>query len=395
MSLPGDALLNKDSGKAGRELEGSRMKSRESHRRIRSRLLPLFILCLPLLPFLPHALAQQEGNFGLPPPPPLKLKPKPTPTPRIEDQEIAEGDVISVSTTEVLLPVTVRDLSGRLVTGLTKQDFRIFEDGREQPLTDLELRQVPVDVILMVDASSSVAGNLEDFRRAVEEFAERLAPEDRISLVKFDDRVELLQDWTQSRTQLRRSLRRITPGVFTRFYDALTLAAREQFQNTQRRHAIVVLTDGIDSRRGYASFEMAVSALLQAGVGVYAISNTEIERARKREELDSLLASGTSSVQFNQLRIGDLREGLRVLDMSERNLEQLADVTGGRIFKPLSFSNLESVYRDVAEDLRSQYSIYYSPQNKTRDGRFRRVRVEIRNPQLRAKTRIGYFAPKG
>lgn len=369
------------------------MMSRESYGRVCLRfLLPVAVFLLIML-FLPHVSAQQDGNFGLPPPPPLK--PKPTPTPRIEDQELNEGDTISVSTTEVLLPVTVRDSSGRLVLGLKREDFRIFEDGREQPLTDLELRKVPVDVILMVDASSSVASNLEDFRRAVEEFAESLSPEDRISLVKFDDRVELLQDWTKSRVQLRRSLRRITPGVFTRFYDALMLAAREQFQNGQHRHAVVVLTDGIDSRRGYASLEMAVQALLQAGAGVYAISNTEIERARKRQELDSLLASGTSAVQFNQLRIGDLREGLRVLDISEQNLEQLAEVTGGRVFKPASFANLESVYREVAEDLRSQYSIYYSPQNKARDGRFRRVRVEIRNPQLRAKTRIGYFAPRG
>lgn len=370
-------------------------KSRKSNCSIRACFLLAGIFCLLL--FLPHALAQQDGNFGLPPPPPppLKPKPRPTPTPRIEEMELNAGDTISVSTTEVLLPVTVRDQSGRLATGLKREDFRIFEDGREQPLTDLDLRQVPVDVILMIDASSSVAGNLEDFRRAVEEFADRLSPEDRISLVKFDDRVELLQDWTQSRVQLRRSLRRISPGVFTRFYDALMLAAREQFQTGQRRHAIVVLTDGIDSQRGYASLEMALGALLQSGAGVYAISNTEIERAKKRRELDTLMASGSSSAQFNQLRIGDLREGLRVLDASEQNLERLAELTGGRIFKPASFANLESVYREVAEDLRSQYSIYYSPQNKARDGRFRRVRVEIRNPQLRAKTRIGYFAPRG
>jgi Ca-activated chloride channel family protein len=354
-------------------------------------LLP-FAFCL--LFFLPHASAQQDGGLG-PPPPPPKAKPRPTPTPRIEDLELSEGDTISVSTTEVLLPVTVRDQSGKLVTGLKREDFRIFEDGREQPLTDLELRQVPVDVVLMVDASSSVAGNLEDFRRAVEEFADQLSPEDRISLVKFDDRVELLQDWTRSRVQLRRSLRRISPGVFTRFYDALMLAAREQFGDGQRRHAIVVLTDGIDSRRGYASLEMAMSALLQSGAGVYAISNTQIEREKKRSELDTLLASGSAAVQFNQLRIGDLREGLRVLDASEKGLERLAEVTGGRIFKPESFANLNSVYREVAEDLRSQYSIYYSPQDKARDGRFRRVRVEVRNPQLRAKTRMGYFAPRG
>ena len=86
--------------------------------------------------------------------------------PRQDEQEVDEGDVISVSTDEVLLPVTVRDRLGRLVTTLVRDDFRVFEDGREQPLSDLALRQVPVDVILMVDASSSVANNIEDFQRA-------------------------------------------------------------------------------------------------------------------------------------------------------------------------------------------------------------------------------------
>ena len=87
-----------------------------------------------------------------------------------------------MNTTEILLPVTVRDRSGRLVSNLTRKDFRIFEDGIEQPLSDLSLRQVPVDVALMVDASSSVADNLDDFRNAAEGFAAHLAADDRISL---------------------------------------------------------------------------------------------------------------------------------------------------------------------------------------------------------------------
>jgi len=93
-----------------------------------------------------------------PAPPIPKLKERP-----IED--VNPGEVISVNTTEVLLPVTVRDTNGRLVNNLTKSDFRVFEDQREQPLSDISLRQVPVDAVLMVDASSSVAKNLDDFRR--------------------------------------------------------------------------------------------------------------------------------------------------------------------------------------------------------------------------------------
>lgn len=339
-----------------------------------------------------------------------KTPPKPSPTPnstlqrlgppppapvlqKKSDQEVAPGEVISVQTTEVMLPVTVRDANGRLVSDLTRNDFRVFEDGREQPLSDLALRQVPVDVILMVDASSSVAANIDDFRRAAEQFAAKLDSKDRISLIKFDDRVELLQDWTQSRFQLHRALNRIEPGMFTRFYDALLLAAREQFGQTQSRRAIIVLSDGIDSGRGTTTAEEALQAILNAQVSVYVISNTAISRATKQAQLDALLNS--DSVTFNQVRIEDLREGLRALDESEVNLGQLADATGGRLYKPQSFARLDDAYQEVADELRRQYAIYYTPQNKTRDGSFRRVRVETRDPQYRTSTRIGYYAPRG
>jgi VWFA-related protein len=305
-----------------------------------------------------------------------------------------DDEVVKVSTTEVLLPVTVRDAAGRLVTTLGRGDFQVWENGREQPLSDLRQRRVPVDVMLMVDASSSVTGNLEDFRRAADEFAARLAPDDRVSLLKFDDRVELLQDWTTSRVQLRRSLKRVTPGMFTRFNDALYLAARESFKDARRRHAVVVLTDGIDSGRGHATLEMALGALLTAGASVYCISNTEIERTRKRAELDTLQSSPPSTQRFNELRIGDLRESLRVLDRSERNLANLTAATGGRLFKPHSFAGLESVYAEVAEELSHQYALYYMPLDKTRDGKFRRVQVKTSDPTLRLTARMGYFAPR-
>jgi VWFA-related protein len=308
-------------------------------------------------------------------------------------QDVDEGEVISFRTTEVLLPVTVRDRNGKLMTTLTRSDFHIFEDGKEQPLSDLALRESPVDVVLMVDASSSVARNLDDFRRAALGFAEKLSPQDRISLIKFDDRIELLQDWTHSRLQLRRSLDRVTPGMFTRFNDALMLAAKEQFKGASVRHAVIVLTDGIDSQRGYASIAAALRSLLEAQAIVYVVSNTEIERASKLAELDRLSRESQSVRNFNALRLDDLREGLRVLDESEKQLEQLAIATGGRLYKPLSFDALDSTYAEVADELRHQYTLYYSPIDKARDGRFRRVRVETASSELKVSTRIGYFAP--
>jgi Ca-activated chloride channel family protein len=318
-----------------------------------------------------------------------------TSVPSQGSQEIGDDEVITVTTSEVLLPVTVRDAQGRLVTNLVRENFRVWEDGREQPLSDLRLRRVPVDVLLMIDSSSSVASNLEDFRRAVDEFSSRLAEDDRVALLKFDDRVELLQDWTASRVQLRRALRRITPGTFTHFNDALSLSARELFKDARRRHAVVVLSDGIDNGSIAATGAAALRALLEAGASVYCISNTEIERAEKRAELDKLLDAPPSAVKFNQLHIDDLSEGLRVLDASERNLDALTSATGGRLYKPANFASLDQVYAEVAEELRSQYALYYTPLDKARDGRFRRVEVRATDPAMRISARAGYFAPRG
>ena len=340
-------------------------------------------------------------------------KPKPTPKPRTAleemgapppvptlkkqpEQEINPTDVISVDTTEVMFPVTVRDDSGRLVNDLTRNDFRVFEDNAPQPLSDLALRQVPVDVVLMVDASSSVANNIDDFRRAAEGFAAKLAAEDRISLIKFDDRIELLQDWTKSRFQLKRALNRIEPGMYTRFNDALLLASKDQFgtPSLKSRRAVIVLSDGIDNGQGTTTLEAALQALIKAQVTAYIVSNTEISRAAKRAELDTLLGGTESSVRFNQVNIDRLRLGIQALDKSEENLAQLARATGGRLYKPLTFDALESTYAEVADELRHQYALYFTPLNKLRDGSFRRVRVETANPAYRPFTRVGYFAPK-
>jgi VWFA-related protein len=320
-------------------------------------------------------------------------RPAPSPTPNQAEEEIDPADIISVNTAEVLLPVTVRDASGRLVLNLTRTDFKVFEDGVEQPLSELSLRQVPVDVVLMVDASSSVSENLEDFGQAVQGFASHLDANDRISLIQFDDRVLLLQDWTKSQVQLRRALRRIAPGMFTRFHDAVLLATRDQLPRGNARHAMIVLTDGIDSGRG-STFDSALRSALQTQTTVYVVSNTEIERAKKQEELNSLLTGSSSTVKFNQIRIDDLRMGLAALDASEKNLDELTRATGGRLYKPNSFADLERTYAEVAEELRHQYALYYIPLNKKRDGQFRRVRVQTTDPTHVSSARIGYFAPK-
>jgi Ca-activated chloride channel family protein len=180
--------------------------------------------------------------------------------------------------------------------------------------------------------------------------------------------------------------------MFTRFHDAVVLAAKDQKPRPNARHAIIVLTDGIDNGGG-TSFQVALRAALQSQTAVYVISNTEIERADKQRQLGILMSGSESAVKFNQVQIDSLRMALAALDASERNLKELTDATGGRFYRPKSFQDLEAIYTEVANELRHQYGLYYSPLNKKRDGQFRKVRVETTDPTNIVTSRIGYYAP--
>jgi hypothetical protein len=168
--------------------------------------------------------------------------------------------------------------------------------------------------------------------------------------------------------------------MFTRFHDAVVLASKDQKARSDARRAIIVLTDGIDNGGG-TTFQAAVRGALQSQTTVYVISNTEIERAEKERDLAALLAGSDSSIKFNQLRIQDLRLGLDALAASEKNLQDLTSATGGRLYKPKSFQDLEAIYSEWRTNFNTSTPLLFSS-NKRRDGQFRRVRVEATNPKF-------------
>lgn len=314
-----------------------------------------------------------------------------SPNPGREKPKPAGGEeTISIDTTEVLLPVTVRDSTGAFVPNLKADDFTVFEDGQVQPISSFAFKRMPVHVVLLLDTSSSVTKELEDFKAAAMKFVELLDPDDKVCLIRFDDVVELVQDWTGSRATFRRALNRIQTGMFTKFHDALYLAAHEQLGKVKGRKAVIVLTDGIDSARGRITQDQAFRAMVEEEVPVYAVSKTRIQGQRDREQLDFYLKNSKSSA--NQMRIDGLKMSLEQLDESERFLTKLSEETGGRIYLPASFDNLNDAYQQVADELRSQYVIFYTPTNSARDGSYRGVRVKTKAPGLHVTTRFGYYS---
>jgi Ca-activated chloride channel family protein len=301
-----------------------------------------------------------------------------------------QEDVLRIRTEEVLLPVSVRDEAGSPVGGLDKEKFVVFDNGVRQQIMSFNRRRVPANIVLLLDASSSVFSQMRFIREAAKRFIQGLVSEDKVCVVQFSDGVELLQDWTPATelSLLEKSLDwRYHPGLRTTFYDGLYLAAQEQLSKVEGRRIVILLTDGLDTaEKQKASFEDALNAVRRADASVYVVSLTAYLRAQ--------LEGKVGKTKIRRMLSGyDQREVayyLGMIDRSEKLLEGLAVQTGGRMFLPVKDEELEPAYRAIAEELRTQYIITYQPQPRASAGEYRRVRVLVLPGDYEVATRAGY-----
>ena len=310
----------------------------------------------------------------------------PTP-PSMQDDE----DVISVRTEEVMLPVTVRDESGRPAQGLTRENFLVFDNRVRQQIVSFNRERVPANIILLLDASGSVFSQMRFIREAAREFVRGLLPQDRVAVMQFADRVEVLQDWTPATeaAQIERALGwRYHPGQKTLFHEALRRAASEQFRGVEGRRIVILLTDGVDTDQGGATnFAQALEAVRQAETSVYVVSLTGSIRAAINSQMTGgirgLLAGGYDRRLLSQF--------LGEIDAAEANLERLSTDTGGRMFLPITNADLAPAYRAIADELRTQYIITYRPQPQALTGEWRPIRVVVTPGNYEVATRPGYI----
>jgi VWFA-related protein len=299
-------------------------------------------------------------------------------------------DVVRVRTDEVLLPVSVRDWSGLSINGLNRDDFIVYDEGVRQQISSFNRQRVAANIVLLLDASGSVFQQMRFIREAGKGFIEGLLPSDKVCLMQFADKVELLQDWTAAtdQTALEKALDwRYHPGESTTFYDGLYLAADEQLRKVEGRRIIILLTDGIDTaerrRAGYAD---ALNAIRRADASVYVVSLTgmlrELIQRRTGGGLKQTLLRGYDPKQVGRF--------LSLINNSEKQLAQLATQTGGRLFLPLKDEDLAIAYRAIAEELRAQYIITYKPTPPVGAGQWRRVRVLVLPGGYEVGAREGY-----
>ena len=279
------------------------------------------------------------------------------------------GVDIKVDRTVVLINVTVTDPLNRFVTGLEKEHFRVFEDKVEQEISQFSSEDAPISIGLVFDTSGSMGPKLQKSRQAAAEFFKTANPQDEFFLVQFNDRPELLVPFTADTDKIQSTLTFTQSKGRTALLDSVYLAMHEMKKAHNPRKALLIISDGGDNSSRYTETEIK-NAVREADVQIFAIGIFESmgNRGRTPEE-----ASGP---------------GL---------LNELAEQTGGREYAVENVSELPDIAAKIGIELRNEYIIGYSPKNRERDGKYRRVQVKLNQPRglppLKAYFRLGYYAP--
>ena len=346
-------------------------------------------------------------------------------------EEIDEGDVVRVDTQLVSVPAVVTDSSGRPLSGLKAENFRIIEDGAPQTIANFGTTDTPFEIALLLDTSGSTRDDVALIRSAANSFIDALRPGDRVGIVAFNmsqmsadplATVEVLTGLTDDREQLRASMENLGASQGTPYYDALQRIADDIFRDApadelRGRRAVVALTDGVDSSSN-SDYAAAKLKLSRAGIACYfiqvntedfvedrlmrdcrddgrlALSRRQLQRYRelfvpraKAEDFDDFCRMGP----FERMSISrDL------YNLARREMNDLAKVSGGRSFVAATLADAKAAFARVAADIGTLYSLGYYPTNKARDGKFRAIKLEVRGLKEKAQVRArdGYYAPK-
>ena len=269
---------------------------------------------------------------------------------------------IQIQVEAVDLGVAVTDDRGRFIPDLLASDFEVLEDGVPQRITFFAAEAAPVTILILLDASQSMRARLDHVKEAAATFVDRLWEGDRAMIGEFNDRVRFSGEFTDDRRRLTSSIMALRPIGPTALYDASILALeRLHFADAERR-ALLVFTDGDDTR--------------DMGFGSEANAGDVIEASRL-----------TDAVVY---AIGFVGRGGRV---NRGFLRRLAEETGGRALFPDRTGDLIGSFSRIEADIHAQYRLAYVPTNAERTGEWRRIEVRIRDrPELTARTRNGYYA---
>jgi VWFA-related protein len=284
---------------------------------------------------------------------------------------------ITVDVNEVVLHATVIDKKDHIVNDLKEKDFRVYEDGTPQNLTHFAHADIPVTMGIVIDDSGSMRDKRQAVNAAALIFAKTSNPQDQAFVVNFNDvyYLDTPGDFASSIEDLKSALDKIDSRGGTALRDAVIASLDHLKLGNRDKKVLLVITDGEDNASRYTQSEM-MSAAQKSNAVIYTIG---------------LLGSEENSTLFN-LHGHEARSAAKVL-------RELADASGGEAYFPKSLDEVESTCRQIARDIRNQYTLVYRPTNMKKDGTFRTIRVDAfendsAKNKLTVRTRPGYFAPK-
>jgi len=300
------------------------------------------------------------------PRPNLPVRPKPSS--RADESERVTPN-IRIDTNLVLIPITVTTPLNQFVTGMEKENFKVFEDKVQQEIAYFASFDAPLSVGLVFDASGSMGSKLNKSRQAAAQFFKTANPEDEFFLIQFNERPQLVVPFTFNTEEIQNRLTFTQAKGRTALLDGIYQALNTLRKGRNPRKALLIISDGGDNSSRYTESEVR-KLLREADAQMYAIGIFEPmgSRGRTAEELAG--------------------PGL---------LSELAEMTGGRNFPVENVNDLPDIAAKIGIELRNQYVLGYVSKNLARDGKYRRVKVELKQPRglppLRAYHRLGYYAP--
>jgi len=280
--------------------------------------------------------------------------------------KVRPGAHIRMNVDMVLVPVTITDPMNRLVTGLEREDFQVYEGGGLQKIASFASEDAPVSIGIIFDLSGSMSSKLIRARESILQFIRTANPQDEFFVIGFNDRPELMEDFTSSVEDIQARLATVRSGHRTALLDAIYYGLEKMKDARHERKALLVVSDGGDNRSRYTEGELKAQ-VREADVEIYSIGVFDPYAATPEERGGPIL------------------------------LNDLCEETGGRLFRVDDLAEMGDIAEKISSELRNQYVIGYRPKDLVRDGKWRKVKVKINPPQglppLTVHARTGYYAP--
>lgn len=332
---------------------------------------------------------------------PATVAPTPKPTlvanaPEETGAAAESGDVESVDTRLVTIPVRIIDRKNRFIGGLKRESFKVFEDNVEQEIAYFTNEAQPFTVALVLDMSYSTTFKIGEIQSAAISFIDQLRPEDRVLVISFDEDVHLLCEATNDRGTIYRAIRSTRVATGTSLYDAVSLTMNDRLRKIKGRKAIVLFTDGVDTTSRRSNDLENLRDALELDALIYPIrydTFADVQSMKNRTIIDMPGSKPKPGVPTTRTA-NDKGTTAEEYKAAEDYLNQLADRTSGRIYLASTFGNLNQAFSKIASELREFYSIGYYPEKEGVPGKVYRIKVKVDQPGIAVRARDSYVVPK-